>query len=86
MWDRGRTLSRNIRQLVRLATERDYMIPDPDDPLRVHGSGLGGRISRWDGATVSMIDASALDVRLRAAGLTSGLQGNKSLDNDSLGK
>ncbi len=31
--------------------ERDYDIPDPDDPDVVYGSGLGGRISRWDAAT-----------------------------------
>ncbi len=31
--------------------ERDYDIPDPDDPTIVYGSGLGGRISRWDART-----------------------------------
>jgi hypothetical protein len=31
--------------------ERDYDIPDPDDPDIVYGSGLGGRISRWDART-----------------------------------
>ena len=31
--------------------ERDYDIPDPDDPNIVYGSGLGGRISRWDART-----------------------------------
>ena len=33
------------------ADERDYVIPDPDDPLIVYGSGLGGRVSRFDGRT-----------------------------------
>ena len=31
--------------------ERDYDIPDPADPLIVYGSGLGGRVTRWDGHT-----------------------------------
>ena len=31
--------------------ERDYDIPDPDDPNIVYGSGLGGRISRYDART-----------------------------------
>ncbi len=31
--------------------ERDYDIPDPADPLIVYGSGLGGRVSKWDGRT-----------------------------------
>ncbi|MGI9169080.1 MAG: WD40/YVTN/BNR-like repeat-containing protein, partial [Caulobacteraceae bacterium] len=31
--------------------ERDYDIPDPDDPDIVYGSGLGGRISRWNART-----------------------------------
>jgi photosystem II stability/assembly factor-like uncharacterized protein len=30
------------------ANERDYDIPDPQDPNIVFGSGLGGRLSRWD--------------------------------------
>jgi photosystem II stability/assembly factor-like uncharacterized protein len=30
------------------ADERDYDIPDPEDPDIVYGSGLGGRLSRWD--------------------------------------
>ncbi len=30
------------------ADERDYDIPDPVDPDVVYGSGLGGRLSRWD--------------------------------------
>jgi photosystem II stability/assembly factor-like uncharacterized protein len=31
--------------------ERDYMLPDPDDPNLVFGSGMGGRVSRYDGST-----------------------------------
>jgi photosystem II stability/assembly factor-like uncharacterized protein len=31
--------------------ERDYMLPDPDDPDLVFGSGMGGRVSRYDGST-----------------------------------
>ncbi|HUN72001.1 MAG TPA: hypothetical protein VMU52_06780 [Steroidobacteraceae bacterium] len=31
--------------------ERDYMLPDPDDPNLVIGSGMGGRVSRYDGTT-----------------------------------
>ncbi len=31
--------------------ERDYDIPDPDDPDIVYGSGLGGRVSRFDART-----------------------------------
>jgi photosystem II stability/assembly factor-like uncharacterized protein len=30
------------------ADERDYEIPDPQDPDIVYGSGLGGRLSRWN--------------------------------------
>jgi photosystem II stability/assembly factor-like uncharacterized protein len=30
------------------ADERDYDIPDPRDPNIVYGSGLGGRLSRWN--------------------------------------
>lgn len=30
------------------ADERDYDIPDPEDPNIVYGSGLGGRLSRFD--------------------------------------
>ena len=31
--------------------ERDFDIPDPEDPNIVFGSGLGGRISRWNAQT-----------------------------------
>jgi len=30
------------------ADERDYDIPDPQDPDIVYGSGLGGRLTRWN--------------------------------------
>ena len=33
------------------ADERDYDIPSPRDPDIVFGSGLGGRLTRWDGRT-----------------------------------
>jgi hypothetical protein len=38
--------------------ERDYDIPDPVDPNIVYGSGLGGRVSRWDARTGQVTDAS----------------------------
>jgi photosystem II stability/assembly factor-like uncharacterized protein len=38
--------------------ERDYMVPDPDDPNLVFGSGLGGRVSRWDAATGQVANVS----------------------------
>ncbi|HTZ70656.1 MAG TPA: hypothetical protein VMB71_08405 [Acetobacteraceae bacterium] len=31
--------------------ERDYDIPDPTDPDIVYGSGLGGRVTKWDAHT-----------------------------------
>jgi photosystem II stability/assembly factor-like uncharacterized protein len=31
--------------------ERDYDVPDPQDAQIVYGSGLGGRLSRWDART-----------------------------------
>jgi photosystem II stability/assembly factor-like uncharacterized protein len=31
--------------------ERDYDIPDPQDPSIIYGSGLGGRVSKWDAKT-----------------------------------
>jgi photosystem II stability/assembly factor-like uncharacterized protein/enamine deaminase RidA (YjgF/YER057c/UK114 family) len=33
------------------ADERDYVIPFPGNPDVVYGSGLGGRVSRWDAKT-----------------------------------
>ncbi len=38
--------------------ERDYDIPDPADPMIVYGSGLGGRVSKWDGRTGQVEDVS----------------------------
>lgn len=31
--------------------ERDFVVPDPEDPNIVFSSGLGGRLSRWDART-----------------------------------
>jgi photosystem II stability/assembly factor-like uncharacterized protein len=55
--------------------ERDYDLPHPGDPDVVFGSGLGGRLSRWDARTgevqnvspwpVSSYGARATDVRYR---------------------
>ena len=55
--------------------ERDFDIPDPENPDIVFGSGLGGRISRWDARTgevqnvspwpVSSYGARGTDVRYR---------------------
>jgi photosystem II stability/assembly factor-like uncharacterized protein len=33
------------------ADERDYDIPDPNDPMIVYGSGLGGHVSKFDART-----------------------------------
>ncbi len=38
--------------------ERDYMLPDPDDPDLVFGSGMGGRVSRFDAATGQVANVS----------------------------
>jgi photosystem II stability/assembly factor-like uncharacterized protein len=38
--------------------ERDYDIPDPVDPMIVYGSGLGGRVSKWDGRTGQVANVS----------------------------
>ncbi|NCT67402.1 MAG: hypothetical protein GXC76_07135 [Rhodanobacteraceae bacterium] len=56
--------------------ERDYDLPDPADPDIVYGSGLGGRISRWDARTgtvqnvspwpVSSYGARPTDVKYRS--------------------
>ncbi|HEV7490464.1 MAG TPA: hypothetical protein VGO25_06630, partial [Rhodanobacteraceae bacterium] len=55
--------------------ERDYDVPDPEDPNIVFGSGLGSRISRWDSSTgevqnvspwpVSAYGARPTDVKYR---------------------
>ena len=31
--------------------ERDYDVPDPVDPQIIYGTGLGGRVSKWDART-----------------------------------
>lgn len=38
--------------------ERDYDVPDPIDPLIVYGSGLGGRVSRFDARTGQVANVS----------------------------
>jgi photosystem II stability/assembly factor-like uncharacterized protein len=38
--------------------ERDFDIPDPEDPNIVYGSGLGGHVSRWDARTGAVTDVS----------------------------
>ncbi|MDR3388114.1 MAG: hypothetical protein P4L92_13780 [Rudaea sp.] len=38
--------------------ERDYDLPDPQDPDIVYGSGLGGHLSRWDARTGEVQDIS----------------------------
>ncbi|HET7316250.1 MAG TPA: hypothetical protein VFI88_02355, partial [Sphingomicrobium sp.] len=43
--------------------ERDYDIPDPLDPSIVYGSGLGGRVSRWDARTGEVTDVSPWPVQ-----------------------
>jgi len=43
--------------------ERDYDIPDPIDPNIVYGSGLGGRVSRWDARTGQVTDVSPWPVQ-----------------------
>jgi photosystem II stability/assembly factor-like uncharacterized protein len=55
--------------------ERDYDLPDPTDPQIVYGSGLGGRLSRWDARSgevqnispwpVSTYGARATEVKYR---------------------
>ncbi|MCA1694472.1 MAG: glycoside hydrolase, partial [Actinobacteria bacterium] len=43
--------------------ERDYDVPDPVDPDIVYGSGLGGRVSRWDARTGQVTDVSPWPVQ-----------------------
>jgi photosystem II stability/assembly factor-like uncharacterized protein len=60
--------------------ERDYDLPFPGDPDTVYGSGLGGRLSRWDGRTgqvqnvapwpVSSYGQRATAVRYRSTWIT----------------
>ena len=42
--------------------ERDYDIPDPQDPSIVYASGLGGHVSRWDASTGTVTDISPFPV------------------------
>ena len=42
--------------------ERDYMVPDPADPNLVFGSGLGGRVSRWNERTGQVANVSPYPV------------------------
>ena len=44
------------------ADERDYDIPDPQNPDIVYGSGLGGRLSRWDARNGEVQNISAWPV------------------------
>ncbi len=60
--------------------ERDYDIPFPGDPDTVYGSGLGGRLSRWDARTgqvdnvspwpISSYGQRATSVRYRSTWIT----------------
>ncbi|MEN6540630.1 MAG: hypothetical protein ABFC67_13565 [Mizugakiibacter sp.] len=51
--------------------ERDYDIPDPADPLIVYGSGLGGRVSRYDARTGQVENVSPWPVSSYGARPTS---------------
>jgi photosystem II stability/assembly factor-like uncharacterized protein len=51
--------------------ERDYMLPDPDDPNLVFGSGMGGRVSRFDATTGQVANVSPWPVNSYAARPTS---------------
>ncbi|MEO7635779.1 MAG: hypothetical protein ABIS38_09070 [Sphingomicrobium sp.] len=42
--------------------ERDYDIPDPQDPSIVYASGLGGHVTRWDANTGVVADISPFPV------------------------
>ena len=54
----------NLRDLHPVGgDERDYDIPDPADPNIVYGSGLGGRVSRWDARTGQVTDVSPWPVQ-----------------------
>jgi photosystem II stability/assembly factor-like uncharacterized protein len=62
------------------ADERDHEVPEPGNPDVVYGSGLGGRLSRWDAKTgqvqnvspwpVSSYGARPTDVRYRYTWIT----------------
>ncbi len=47
--------------------ERDDMLPDPDDPNIVFGSGMGGRLSRFDGATGQVANVTPWPILTYAA-------------------
>ena len=49
------------------ADERDHNIPDPQDPNIVFGSGLGGKLSRWDARTGRVANVSPWPVSSYAA-------------------
>ncbi|HEX3652238.1 MAG TPA: hypothetical protein VHU18_05370 [Rhizomicrobium sp.] len=38
--------------------ERDYDVPDPTDPDIVYGSGLGGRVTKWNARTGQVTDVT----------------------------
>ena len=60
--------------------ERDYDVPDAQDPNIIYGSGLGGRLSRWDARTgevqnispwpIPSYGARATDVKYRYTWIT----------------
>ncbi|MGH8169844.1 MAG: WD40/YVTN/BNR-like repeat-containing protein [Steroidobacteraceae bacterium] len=47
--------------------ERDYMLPDPDNPDVVFGSGMGGRVSRYDGSTGQVANVAPWPINTYAA-------------------
>ncbi len=47
--------------------ERDYMLPDPDNPDLVFGSGMGGRVSRYDGTTGQVANVTPWPINSYAA-------------------
>ena len=51
--------------------ERDYMLPDPDDPNLVFGSGMGGRVSRFDATTGQVANVSPWPINSYAGRPTS---------------
>lgn len=51
--------------------ERDYMLPDPDDPNLIFGSGMGGRVSRFDDTTGQVANVSPWPINSYGARPTS---------------
>lgn len=47
--------------------ERDYDLPHPEDPNIVFGSGLGGRLSRWDARNGRVVNVSPWPISSYAA-------------------